>query len=110
MEVIGRGLDELCNSQDIRDFDIRVQIVGSRDALPPRLRQAADGVEQHTANSTSGGVLTICLAYGGRQDLVYPSLFFLIPRAPVLLRLTRAMCVCGQTMLNSVRCGGDGSR
>lgn len=70
VEVIGRGLDELCNSQDIRDFDIRVQIVGSRDALPPRLRQAADGVEQHTANSTSGGVLTICLAYGGRQDLV----------------------------------------
>ena len=74
-ELIAMGLDELRRSADIRDYDIRVNIAGARAALPHRLRQAADSVEEETKMRGAGGLLTICLAYGGRQDLVlYPSL------------------------------------
>ena len=68
--LIATGLDELRGSADIQKHDIRVKIAGDVAALPPRLRAAAEAVEEATKLRGMGGVLTICLGYGGRQELV----------------------------------------
>jgi len=68
--LIAAGLDELRGSADIEKHDIRVKVAGDIAALPSRLRTAAEAVEAATQHRGSGGLLTICLGYGGRQDLV----------------------------------------
>ena len=68
--LIATGLDELRGSADIQKHDIRVKIAGDVAALPPRLRAAAEAVQEETKKRGKGGVLTICLGYGGRQELV----------------------------------------
>ena len=70
LELIATGLDELRCSNDIIQHDIQVKIAGAVEALPQRLRVAAQAVEEATAMRGSGGMLTVCIAYGGREELV----------------------------------------
>lgn len=69
-DLIALGLDELRGSADIEKHDVRVKIAGDVEALPDRLRDAAREVEDATKGRGSGGLLTICIGYGGREDLV----------------------------------------
>jgi undecaprenyl diphosphate synthase len=97
-ELIAMGLDELRRSADICNYDIRVNIAGARATLPHRLRQAADAVEEETKMRGAGGLLTICLAYGGRQDLVLsPSLPPSLP-PPLPPSLSPLVCVATFSM------------
>ena len=71
--LIAQGLDELRTSDDIAESGIRVKVAGALHALPAsaeNVRRAAEAVEAATHAGGSGGLLTICIAYGGREDLV----------------------------------------
>ena len=71
--LIAQGLDELRTSDDIAQFGIRVKVAGALHALPAsaqNVRRAAEAVEAATRAGGTGGLLTICIAYGGREDLV----------------------------------------
>jgi undecaprenyl diphosphate synthase len=49
--------------------NIRFNIIGNRDDLPPEVNQILDDALQQTAANT-GMVLTLALSYGGRQEIV----------------------------------------
>ena len=89
--LIATGLDELRGSADIQKHDIRVKIAGDVAALPPRLRAAAEAVEEATKQHGMGGVLTICLGYGGRQELVAAARRTALDYASGALSLDRAL-------------------
>jgi undecaprenyl diphosphate synthase len=69
-DLIAVGLDEMRCSADIKQHDIRVKIAGATEALPDRLRESVRAVEDETKERGSGGQLTLCIGYGGREDLV----------------------------------------
>jgi len=69
-DLIALGLDELRCSADIKEHGIRVKIAGAVEALPERLRKSVQAVEDETRDRGSGGLLTLCIGYGGREDLV----------------------------------------
>ena len=64
-----QGLDRLAADPEIRARGIRVRAVGRLRELPARLQAAARRAEAATAGG-GGGTLTVCLAYGGREELV----------------------------------------
>jgi len=49
--------------------NIRFNIIGNRDDLPPEVNQILDDALQQTSANT-GMVLTLALSYGGRQEIV----------------------------------------
>ena len=69
-DLIALGLDEMRCSDDFKQHDIRVKIAGATEALPDRLRESVRAVEDETKERGSGGQLTLCIGYGGREDLV----------------------------------------
>ena len=48
---------------------VRIVVSGRREELSPRMRQRIDEAIERTARNT-GGVLNVCLNYGGRAELV----------------------------------------
>lgn len=48
---------------------VRVKIIGQRHRLPPKVLEASEALELSTA-SHQGMLLTIALAYGGREEIV----------------------------------------
>ena len=63
------GLDEIAEDPRIHSRGVRVQAVGRLDSLPSRVREAIDRAQSRTA-SHSNFLFTVCLAYGGREEIV----------------------------------------
>ncbi|MFW6067787.1 MAG: polyprenyl diphosphate synthase [Myxococcota bacterium] len=54
--------------QELVDNRIRLRAVGRRHKLPERVREVLDPLERETAE-LDGMVLTLCLSYGGREEI-----------------------------------------
>ena len=55
--------------EELMDHDIRLAAVGDLDRLPPHVREPLDELMADTAVGEEM-VLTLCLSYGGREELV----------------------------------------
>jgi undecaprenyl diphosphate synthase len=58
-------------STDISMFNennVRLQVIGSREGLDPKLIKAFDAAEKATAQNT-GGILALCFNYGGQVEI-----------------------------------------
>ncbi len=53
----------------IHDNKVRVQVVGQKELLPTRVRDAIKKAENATSQY-SDFLFTVCLAYGGREEIV----------------------------------------
>jgi len=51
------------------EHDVRLKVVGSRERLSDKLRQAIDAAEVRTAGN-GRGQMNLCLNYGGRAEIV----------------------------------------
>ena len=63
------GFLELCDDREIHRDRVRCKAVGQIRLLPPRVISAIDAAEKATKDYDDL-VLTVCLAYGARQELV----------------------------------------
>ena len=63
------GLDEISVDPRIHDRGVRVQVVGRLDMLPQRVKESIENAESVTSRYTDF-TFTVCLAYGGREEIV----------------------------------------
>ena len=63
------GLNEIAEDSRIHENGVKVQAVGRLNMLPNRGREALRNAESRTAEY-SEFLFTICLAYGGREEIV----------------------------------------
>ena len=63
------GLNEIAEDSRIHENGVKVQAVGRLNMLPNRVREALKNAESRTADY-SDFLFTICLAYGGREEIV----------------------------------------
>ena len=56
-------------AEEMRERDIRLRVMGDREALPPGIESLAREVEEYTAGCRAME-LTIAVAYGGHEDLL----------------------------------------
>ncbi len=63
------GLNEIAEDPRIHENGVKVQAVGRLNMLPNRVREALRNAESRTAEY-SEFLFTICLAYGGREEIV----------------------------------------
>jgi tritrans,polycis-undecaprenyl-diphosphate synthase [geranylgeranyl-diphosphate specific] len=63
------GLDEIAADPRIHSRGVKVQAVGRLASLPSKVREAIKRVESQTAEH-SNFLFTVCLAYGGREEIV----------------------------------------
>ena len=63
------GLDEIAEDPRIHSRGVKVQAVGRLESLPSRVREAIDRAESRTADH-SDFLFTVCLAYGGREEII----------------------------------------
>tara|TARA_B110000014_G_C20097518_1_gene575537 strand:+ start:263 stop:1144 length:882 start_codon:yes stop_codon:yes gene_type:complete len=63
------GLNEIAEDPRIHERGVRVQVVGRLDMLPQEVRVAIENAEEVTSEY-SNFTFTICLAYGGREEIV----------------------------------------
>ena len=63
------GLNEISVDPLIHENEVRVKVVGRLDLLPERVRRAIDTAEEST-EGYDRFTFTICLAYGGREEIV----------------------------------------
>jgi|TARA_B100001093_G_scaffold483729_1_gene516523 tritrans,polycis-undecaprenyl-diphosphate synthase [geranylgeranyl-diphosphate specific] len=63
------GLDEISVDPRIHDRGVRVQVVGRLDMLPQRVKESIENAESVTSQYTDF-TFTVCLAYGGREEIV----------------------------------------
>ena len=63
------GLDEISVDPRIHDRGVKVQVVGRLDMLPTRVRESIENAENLTSKY-SDFTFTVCLAYGGREEIV----------------------------------------
>ena len=63
------GLDEISMDPRIHDRGVKVQVVGRLDMLPTRVRESIENAENLTSQY-SDFIFTVCLAYGGREEIV----------------------------------------
>ena len=63
------GFKELGEDVRIHKNKVRVQAVGRLEMLPERVRKAITEVQELTAKN-EGFLFTVCLAYGGREEIV----------------------------------------
>ena len=54
---------------DFKTRNVKIQIIGSRENLNPKVLEAINRAEQQTANNT-GGTLALCFNYGGQEEIV----------------------------------------
>lgn len=52
-----------------QEKNVKIRVLGSRDKLEPKIIKAIESAEAQTADNT-GGVLALCLNYGGQQEIV----------------------------------------
>ena len=63
------GLDEIATDPRIHDRGVKVQVVGRLEMLPTRVRESIENAENLTSQY-SDFTFTVCLAYGGREEIV----------------------------------------
>lgn len=63
------GLNEISEDSRIHDRGVRVQVVGRLGMLPKRVRDAISHAEEVTSQY-SDFTFTVCLAYGGREEII----------------------------------------
>ena len=63
------GLNEIAEDSRIHENGVKVQAVGRLNMLPNRVREALKNAESRTTDY-SDFLFTICLAYGGREEIV----------------------------------------
>jgi len=63
------GLNEIVEDPLIHSKNVKVQAVGRVDELPERVKKAIKNAEERTS-SYSDYIFTVCLAYGGREEIV----------------------------------------
>ncbi|RZP11326.1 MAG: di-trans,poly-cis-decaprenylcistransferase [Candidatus Poseidoniales archaeon] len=63
------GLDEIAEDPRIHSRGVKVQAVGRLESLPSRVREAIERAESRTADY-SDFLFTVCLAYGGREEII----------------------------------------
>lgn len=63
------GLHEISEDSRIHDRGVRVQVVGRLGMLPKRVRDAISHAEEVTSQY-SEFTFTVCLAYGGREEII----------------------------------------
>jgi tritrans,polycis-undecaprenyl-diphosphate synthase [geranylgeranyl-diphosphate specific] len=63
------GLEEIAEDPMIHENKVRVQVVGRTELLPDRVRKAIDKAKNATADYEDF-MFTVCLAYGGREEIV----------------------------------------
>ncbi|MEC7706862.1 MAG: polyprenyl diphosphate synthase, partial [Candidatus Thermoplasmatota archaeon] len=63
------GLNEIADDPKIHENGVKVQAVGRLSLLPDRVREALKNAESRTEDY-SDFLFTICLAYGGREEIV----------------------------------------
>ena len=68
-ELYTEGLNEMANDPKIHNMKVKVQAVGRLEMLPENVRNAIRNIEEKTS-SYSDFLFTVCLAYGGREEIV----------------------------------------
>ncbi len=68
LELFVRESANLIEDPQIKSERVRVRIIGQRDCLPSRVTTAIEALELSTADH-DGMLLTIALAYGGREEI-----------------------------------------
>tara|TARA_Y100000588_G_scaffold293355_1_gene312978 strand:+ start:9482 stop:10363 length:882 start_codon:yes stop_codon:yes gene_type:complete len=63
------GLDEIAEDPRIHEKKVRVRVAGRVEMLPQRVQDAIDRAEERTRDY-SDFTFTVCLAYGGREEIV----------------------------------------
>ena len=63
------GLREISQDPLIHENKVRVQVVGRLELLPEKVRRAINETQEATSEY-SEFLFTICLAYGGREEIV----------------------------------------
>ena len=63
------GLEEISTDPRIHDRGVKVQVVGRLEMLPTRVRESIENAENLTSQY-SDFTFTVCLAYGGREEIV----------------------------------------
>lgn len=63
------GLEEISTDPMVHENRVKVQVVGRTEILPERLRKAIAEAEAATSQY-SDFLFTVCLAYGGREEIV----------------------------------------
>lgn len=68
LDLFVRESENLVKNPRIRAERVRVKVIGQKHRLPPRVVEATRVLELSTANH-DGMLLTIALAYGGREEI-----------------------------------------
>jgi len=63
------GLEDIASDPRIHENEVRVQIIGRRELLPKRVNAAIAKAEEKTKDY-GNFTFTICLAYGGREEIL----------------------------------------
>lgn len=63
------GLNEISEDERIHARGVRVRVVGRTEKLPIRINEAIKNAEEKT-EGYSNFTFTVCLAYGGREEIV----------------------------------------
>ena len=63
------GLDEIAQDKRIHTKEVKVRVVGRTDELPDRVNEAIKNAQERTSEY-SKFTFTVCLAYGGREEIV----------------------------------------
>jgi tritrans,polycis-undecaprenyl-diphosphate synthase [geranylgeranyl-diphosphate specific] len=69
MDLFDRALRQIAVDERVHRHQIRVRVIGNRDVLPARIREAIDLAEGATANYTKYRY-NVALGYGGRDEIV----------------------------------------
>lgn len=69
MDLFDRALRQIAVDERVHRHQIRVRVIGNREVLPPRIREAIDIAERATA-SYSRYRYNVALGYGGRDEIV----------------------------------------
>ncbi len=68
-ELYCKGLEEMAVDPKIHNMKVKVQAVGRLEMLPDNVRSAIKNIEEKTTEY-SDFLFTVCLAYGGREEIV----------------------------------------
>ena len=63
------GLDEIAEDERIHSKEVKVRVVGRKEELPDRVNRAIENAQERT-DQYSKFTFTVCLAYGGREEIV----------------------------------------
>ncbi|HLI19001.1 MAG TPA: polyprenyl diphosphate synthase [Rhodanobacteraceae bacterium] len=69
LDLFVRESAKLLDGLHVATEKVRVKVIGQRHRLPPKVLEASDALELSTAGH-KGMLLTIALAYGGREEIV----------------------------------------